>query len=145
MNKKSNRSKKPKHQASSAAMDFIFWVVEAGLRKTASLLGRTYNEMNVIVYYGIIPLTWVLMLDYILSIHWFTFGFICFVLGVISSCGHFTLYCDRVFAKSVDFLLAFNRIGSNYTSASVWVCVAAPIAVYGILGLLSLSEIRWIH
>lgn len=51
MNKKSNRSKKTKHHASSAAMDFIFWVVEAGLRKTASLLGRTYNEMNVIVYY----------------------------------------------------------------------------------------------
>ncbi len=130
------KSKRKKHQSSDTGMLVIFLLVEAGLRKTASLLGRTYNEMNVIVYYGIIPLTWVLMLDYILSFHWFTFGFLCFVVGVLTTCGNFTTFCDRVFEKSVDFLLAFDRLGSNYTSTSVWICVAVPFLVYLVLGWL---------
>ena len=128
------KSKSKKHQPSTSNLQIVFLLVEAGLRKSGSLLGRTYNEMNVIVYYGIIPLSWMLMIDYVFSIHWFTFGFTCFVLGVLSSCGRFAHYCDKVFAKSVDFLLAFNRFGFNYTSVSVWICVAVPLAIYGILG-----------
>ncbi|MFM7903430.1 MAG: hypothetical protein ACKPAD_15785 [Bacteroidota bacterium] len=135
------KSKPKKQKTSTSNMQIIFLLVEAGLRKSGSLLGRTYNEMNVIVYYGIIPLSWVLMIDYILSIHWFTFGFSCFTLGVLAGCGRFSRLFDHIFDKSVKFLLSFNRVGSNYTATSVWVCVALPLAVYGILGYLTFLKL----
>ncbi|MFM8918342.1 MAG: hypothetical protein ACKOGP_11475, partial [Bacteroidota bacterium] len=71
----------------------------------------------------------------------FTFGFSCFTLGVLAGCGRFSRYCDHIFDKSVKFLLYFNRVGSNYTATSVWVCVALPLAVYGILGYLTFLKL----
>lgn len=42
----------------------IFRKVAETLYKGASAIGITYNEINIIVYYLLIPLTWTIMLDY---------------------------------------------------------------------------------
>ena len=41
----------------------IFRKVADALYKCASTMGITYNEINIIVYYLLIPLTWTVMLD----------------------------------------------------------------------------------
>ena len=136
MNRK-NKNAKVKGGTKPSPMEFIFGIVALTLLQGGRMIGRSYNEMNVIVYYGIIPLSWTLMIDYVLSVHWCTLGFVCFVAGALVACGNFKDFCDRVFVKSVEFLLAFNRLGSNYTATSVWICLALPIAVYAILGYLT--------
>ena len=41
----------------------IFSIVALGLNKIAKLLHLTYNEINIIVYYFLIPLSWTIILD----------------------------------------------------------------------------------
>ena len=45
----------------------IFNQTALALVKAAQKLNLTYNEVNIIVYYMIVPLTWCIMLDFILS------------------------------------------------------------------------------
>ena len=42
----------------------IFRKVAHSLLWIASKVGLTYNEINIIVYYLLIPLSWTLMIDY---------------------------------------------------------------------------------
>lgn len=44
----------------------IFWWIANGLLEIADKTGLTYNEVNILVYYLFIPLTWTIMLDLIL-------------------------------------------------------------------------------
>ena len=42
------------------------FVIVAGIEHLiARMTGTTYNEVNIIVYYLVIPLSWTIMLDYI--------------------------------------------------------------------------------
>ncbi len=43
----------------------IFAVVAGVEHVIAKLTGMTYNEVNIIVYYLLIPLSWAVMVDYI--------------------------------------------------------------------------------
>ena len=43
----------------------IFAIVAGIEHLIARMTGATYNEVNIIVYYLIIPLSWTLMFDYI--------------------------------------------------------------------------------
>ena len=43
----------------------IFAIVAGAELLIAKITGRTYNEINIIVYHLIIPLSWTLMVDYI--------------------------------------------------------------------------------
>ena len=43
----------------------IFAIVAGAEHLIARMTGATYNEVNIIVYYLVIPLSWTLMLDYI--------------------------------------------------------------------------------
>ena len=47
--------------------NFLLWIA----RKT----NLTYNEVNIIAYYGLIPLSWCVMLDYIIHKPVFTIAF----------------------------------------------------------------------
>ena len=105
------------------------------LVKTAQKVNLTYNEVNIIVYYMIVPLTWCIMLDFILS-SWPWMSVVWLALCVAVIWWHrkdFSTWCDWAFEKSVNFLLWFRRIGWNYYKASVIICVVLPIAIYVIL------------
>lgn len=97
----------------------------------AKLSGTTYNEVNIIVYYLVIPLSWMVMVDYITKMPFLTPMFIlAWVIFLWKDKMKFRNRCDLAFDKSVDFLLWFKKIGWNYIVSSVIICVVVPILVY---------------
>ena len=112
----------------------ISGVVAAALNMIAKALHMTYNEINIIVYYLLIPLSWCVMLDMIIGLPIFTtlWSFLWLYL-FWSKRKFFRQWCDVAFKLSVDFLLKFQRLGWNYWKASVIICVVIPIIIYIVL------------
>lgn len=112
----------------------IFNIVAQSLLRIGKKTGLTYNEVNILVYYLLIPLTWTVMFDCWLGLPITTAMLTCVWIGIFIATRHkFRLWCDRVFNASVDFLNWFNRWGSNYVLSSVIICVVIPIAIYAFL------------
>ena len=109
----------------------IFAVV-AGLEHIiAKLTGATYNEVNIIVYYLLIPLSWAVMVDYITKLPFLTpMYLLAWAIVLWKDPMKFRDRCDWAFMKSVDFLLWFKRIGWNYIVSSVIICVVVPVFIY---------------
>ena len=119
----------------------VFGIVAASLRLMAKALHMTYNEINIIVYYLIIPLSWCIMLDYIIGLLITTPIWILLWIYIIwSKRKFFKEWCDAAFKLSVDFLLKFQRIGWNYWKASVIICVVVPLIVYAVLIILIVNS-----
>ncbi len=114
-------------------LKFIFYLVAYSLALLAKLTKLTYNQINIIVYYILIPFSWLALADTILDVPYFKLGFVIFLLGFFVGCRNFKLYSDWLFSKSVDFLNSLNRFGGSYISVSVWICVALPFLVYAVL------------
>lgn len=114
-----------------AVMIPIFAVVAGAENLIAKLTGSTYNEVNIVVYYLLIPLSWTVMIDYITKLPLLTPMFvIAWIIFLWKDKMKFRDRCDWAFEKSVDFLLWFKRIGWNYIVSSVIICVVVPILVY---------------
>ena len=115
----------------------IFNRVAFALYDSAQLLGITYNEINILVYYLLIPLTWTIIVDYLIDIPMTTTALLLVWAGIrIGTWGRFSTWCDWAFMRSVDFLNYFNRWGGNYHLNSVVICVAIPILIYIGLGVM---------
>lgn len=114
-------------------MNTIFRIVAGILLAIAKITGLTYNQINIIVYYFIIPFSWFWLLDIIFQIHFLKVAFIGGILGFFIGCRDFKSYSDWLFKKSVLFLKYFNRFGSNYVLTSVLLCVVFPIIIYVLL------------
>lgn len=118
----------------------VFGIVAAGLNLIAKALHMTYNEINIIVYYLIIPLSWFIMLDYIIGLPITTPIWILLWIYIFwSKRKFFRKWCDVAFQLSVDFLLKFQRIGWNYWKASVIICVVVPLITYAALIMLMVN------
>lgn len=112
----------------------IFAVVAGVEVLIAKLTGTTYNEVNIVVYYLLIPLSWTVMIDYLMKLPLLTPLFIlAWIIFLWKDPMKFRDRCDWAFKKSVDFLLWFKRIGWNYVVSSVIICVVIPILVYWVL------------
>ena len=111
----------------------IFKIVVNALIAVSRITGLTYNEVNIILYYFLIPFSWFFMLDIIFDFHYLKMAFVIFTIGFFVGCRDFRTYSDWLFYKSVVFLNYFNKFGSNYVISSVWICVSLPIAVYFLL------------
>ena len=109
----------------------IFRKVAEVLLRGASALDITYNEINIIVYYLLIPMSWTIMLDFYLGCPITTCALSFIWIGIkIGTWGRFREWSDWAFMRSVDFLNFFNRWGGNYVLNSVVICVLVPILVY---------------
>ena len=119
---------------------FTFRLVATALYNIAQMFGMTYNEVNVLAYYLLIPLSWTIMLDMYIGLPLTTGALLYIWIGIkIGTWGHFRAWCDWAFMRSVDFLNYFNRWGGNYVLNSVIICVVIPVLVYaGLIGLLML-------
>ena len=117
-------------------INYCFWIVANALKYIAKKTNLTYNEINILVYYLLVPLTWAVMLDLIVKLPIFT-PFLLIVWGYIfiTRRKRFRQWCDVAFQKSVDFLLWFQRIGWNYYKASVIICVVLILLIYLGLGI----------
>ena len=115
----------------------IFRKVADALIYGASAMDITYNEINIIVYYLLIPLTWTIMLDFFIGTPVTTYALIFIWFGIkIGTWGRFREWSDWAFMCSVDFLNYFNRWGGNYVLNSVILCVLVPLFIY--IGLIFL-------
>lgn len=112
----------------------IFAVVAGVEVLIAKLTGTTYNEVNIVVYYLLIPLSWTVMIDYLMKLPLLTPLFVlAWIIFLWKDPMKFRDRCDWAFKKSVDFLLWFQRIGWSYVVSSVIICVVIPILVYCLL------------
>ena len=117
-------------------MNTVFWITANSLNQIAKWTGMTYNEINILVYYLIVPLSWTVMLDLIIGFPIFTPLLILvwvYLLINLRTKRVFRIWCDWAFMKSRDFLLYFRKIGWNYIVSSVIICVVIPLIVYGLL------------
>ena len=109
----------------------IFAVVAGAEHLIARLTGSTYNEVNIVVYYMFIPLSWLVMIDYLTKLPFTTPMFvIAWIIFLWKDPMPFKERCDWMFVKSVEFLLLFKRIGWNYIVSSVIICVVVPLLIY---------------
>ena len=111
-------------------MKSIFNIVANSLDYLAKFFGLTYNQVNIIIYYFLIPLSWLVFIDIIIGGHFGVLTFCAFSFGVFVGCGNFKTYCDKVFNASALFLSSFEKLGSDYVKSSVIICVLVPIIVY---------------
>ncbi|MBC8754877.1 hypothetical protein H2O64_09360 [Kordia sp. YSTF-M3] len=105
--------------------DILMWISEH--------TGFTYKEINIIIWFIIIPLSWMCLLDKIYKQRKFTIGFSVLVIASLLFIPDFTKFSDWLFQKSVDFLNLFNTFGSNYVASSVIICLFIPIGIYVVL------------
>ena len=109
----------------------IFAIVAGVEHIIAKVTGMTYNEVNIIVYYLLIPLSWAVMIDYITMMPFLTPMYIIALLVFLwKDPMKFRNRCDWAFDKSVVFLLWFKKIGWNYVVSSVIISVVVPALIY---------------
>ncbi len=113
--------------------DQIFNSVALGLSNLARIFKLSYFEINIIVYYFLVPLSWMALLDGIFDVHYFKVAFLFFCLGLGTMVRDFYSFSIVLYKKSVIFLNYFNRYNSNYVLSSVWICVVIPASIYVIL------------
>ena len=118
-------------------IQIIFTLVAHSFLSMAKKLNLTYNQINIIVYYLLIPLSWTIMFDIWIELPITTAILLCIWIGIfIATHKFFREWCDWAFKDSVCFLNWFNRWGGNYVLNSVIICVIIPFLVY--IGLLFL-------
>ena len=109
----------------------IFAVVAGVEHVIAKLTGLTYNEVNIIVYFLLIPFSWTVLIDYIAMLPFLTpMYLISWIIFLWKDPMKFRARCDWMFDKSVEFLLWFKKIGWNYVVSSVIICVVIPVLIY---------------
>jgi hypothetical protein len=108
----------------------IFNITATALEYLARLFNLTYNQVNIIVYYLLIPMSWLILIGIIINSHIGLVMYSTFLLGVFVGCGNFKKYCDKLFDSSARFLNSFGKVGSNYVNSSVIICVVLPVLIY---------------
>ena len=93
-------------------MRSVFNIIMGMLGSIARATGLTYNEVNIIVYYMLVPLMWTAMLDICIGKPICTILFVVvWTILLIANRRRFTNYCNRLFFASQRFLRSFGRIG----------------------------------
>ena len=114
-------------------MNELFDIIYSLLKWLSRLTGLTYREVNIVVYFIIIPTLFIFLIGKIYKKKYLIIGFLVFVFVSLLIIPDFTLFSDKLFDVSVDFLNWFNHIGLNYVQASVVICVIIPILIVIIL------------
>ena len=110
-------------------MNRIFQIVYELLKWISKISGLTYREVNIIVYFILIPTILIYLIGKILKRKSLIIVFGILVFLTIILIPDFELFSDKLFDKSVDFLNWFDLIGLNYVQASVVICVIIPIII----------------
>jgi hypothetical protein len=111
-------------------MNTTFQIVYSLLKWLADVTGFTYNEVNIIAYYIVLPFAYVFLADRILKNHLLKILYVVCVTACLLLIDDFTSFSDSLFQRSVDFLLSFQFLGWNYIVSSVLICVVFPAVVF---------------
>jgi hypothetical protein len=114
-------------------MKKIFELTYEFLMFLSRITGFSYKEINIIVWFIFIPLSWTFLIDKIKGKHYFKIGFSAIVILVLLFIRDFSEFSNKLFDVSADFLRGFNPVGMNYTEASVIICLLIPLVIYVVL------------
>lgn len=121
----------------------IFAIVAGVEHIIAKVTGLTYNEVNIIVYYLLIPLSWAVMIDFITMLPLLSPMYIMWwIVFLWKDPMKFRDRSDWIFDKSVNFLLWFKKIDWNYVVSSVIICVVVPALIYAEL-IYGIIKMNW--
>lgn len=121
-------------------METVFKIVYDFLKWLEALTGFSYREINIIVYFIIIPAVFVYLIGKLLSSKIPFRLFLGLLLIALVTIPNFEVFSIHAFDVAVDFLNWFDNIGLNYIEASVVICVLVPILI--IIGLVVLKKRR---
>jgi hypothetical protein len=107
-------------------IQFLFLTVAKSLYILAEKLKLSYNQINILVYFFVLPLVYLSLLDHILGFHYLKVAALLVSVVFFLVCRDFSGFSDELFSKSVRFLRYFDRFGMTYESASIWFCVVLP-------------------
>ncbi len=94
-------------------MNTTFQIVYSLLKWIAQITGFTYNEVNIIAYFIVLPFFYFILADRILKTHVLKFLYVVSVTACLLFIADFTIFSNWLFQKSVDFLLSFEFLGWN--------------------------------
>ena len=114
-------------------MEEIFQVIYKFLKWISKLTRFTYHEVNVIVYFIIIPSLFVFLLSKIYKRKSIIIGYSITIFVIIALIPDFKKFSTEVFLKCVDFLNWFQNFGLSYSQASVIICVIIPVLIIFLL------------
>ena len=114
-------------------MQSLFGLVANALHKIALMTGLTYEEINVLLYFILVPLPYLYLFDNRIGGHYLILGFLVLVVAVWISVRPFSRLSSILFDRSVRFLESFHTVGLNYVQASVVVCVIVPLLALFVL------------
>ena len=97
------------------------------------ITGFSYKEINIIVWFILIPLSWAFLIDKIKGQHYFKIGFTLITIMALLFIRNFSEFSNQLFDASANFLRSFSPIGMDYTEASVIICLLVPLVVYVVL------------
>lgn len=111
-------------------MNATFQIVYSLLQWISEISGFTYNEVNIIAYYIILPFAYVFLADRLFKTHVLKIVYIVGMAASLLFIKDFSKFSDWLFQKSVDFLLSFEFLGWNYIVSSVLICVVFPGIIF---------------
>ena len=114
-------------------MNQIFELTYIFLMFLSRITGFSYKEINIIVWFILIPMSWIFLIDKIRGKHYFKIGFSIIVVLVLLIIKDFSKFSNKLFDVSAEFLRGFDPVGMDYTTASVIICLLVPLVVYVVL------------
>jgi hypothetical protein len=117
----------------------IFMIIMGGLIGIANLFGTTYNVVNIVVYFLLIPISWIYLISRKTNIklNLISLGLVLIFIILPNKIE----FCDNLFQKSVDFLYwSADIFNSSYINMSVYICVIFIGIVYLVLIPITLSK-----
>ncbi|HEY5536474.1 MAG TPA: hypothetical protein VIL99_16260 [Ignavibacteria bacterium] len=114
-------------------MQIIFKIVAVTLHFVADITGLSYLEVNILVYFLIIPFTYMILIDALWGKHYLKIIFILFSIIFFIFIHNFEIFSERLFNTSVNFLESFESLGLSYTNSSVVFCVFVVLWIYLVL------------
>ena len=114
-------------------MKKLFEITYEILMFLSRVTGFSYKEINIIVWFLLIPMSWAFLIDKIYKFNYIKIISIITIAITLLFIKDFTLFSNWLFDISADFLRSFDFIGSNYVMSSVIICVLIPIVIYFVL------------
>ena len=99
----------------------------------SKITGFSYKEINIIIWFILIPSSWSFLIDKIRGKPYFKIGCLIIALLGLVFIKDFSRFSKTLFDNSADFLKSFSPIGMDYTRASIIICLLLPLIVYAIL------------
>ena len=110
-------------------MNKLFELTYNFLVLLSEFTGFTYKEVNIIIWFYLIPSFWLVLIDKANNSHRFKITGLILIATSLLLISDFPQFSNDLFHMSATFLLSFNEIGSNYVTSSVVICLFIPIAI----------------